>query len=340
MHSHERLRKVMKKLLFFLISIFVGFGLLFWIIRAIGWREIRLVFLTFSGWHGLIILGLTLLMLIVGNWRWKEILKNQGNNLSFLSLFRLYLAGFSILFFAPMIIFGGETFRAYLLKEKYSIPWAKGMASVIVDRIIELTIYILIILTGVIFLFSYRGLPPGYLAMILGGTLVFFIVMIGLFYFKSFKKQSVFKFFGKLFNPKIDDGEPFEVEKEFIKLLKPKKAFFWKIVGLSCLKCGLALARVWFLIVFLGKALGFLPALSVLSFSYLSILVPIPMALGTHEAFQTLTFNGLGLGASFAPVFTMVIRGAELTLALIGVFILFRLGTGLLGTILFRKSES
>jgi len=330
----------MKKLLFFLISIFVGFGLLFWIIRAIGWREIRLVFLTFSGWHGLIILGLTLLMLIVGNWRWKEILKNQGNNLSFLSLFRLYLAGFSILFFAPMIIFGGETFRAYLLKEKYSIPWAKGMASVIVDRIIELTIYILIILTGVIFLFSYRGLPPGYLAMILGGTLVFFIVMIGLFYFKSFKKQSVFKFFGKLFNPKVDDGEPFEVEKEFIKPLKPKKTFFWKIVGLSCLKCGLALARVWFLIVFLGKALGFLPALSVLSFSYLSILVPIPMALGTHEAFQTLTFNGLGLGASFAPVFTMVIRGAELTLALIGVFILFRLGTGLLGTILFRKSES
>jgi len=330
----------MKKFLLFLVSLLIGVILFIWIIQRIGLEEIKLAFFTFSGPDGLAILGLTLLMLIVGNWRWKEILKNQGNNLSFLSLFRLYLAGFSILFFVPMIIFGGETFRAYLLKEKYSIPWNKGMASVIVDRVIELTIYILIILTGVIFLFSYRGLPPGYLAMILGGTITFFTVMIGLFYFKSFKKQSVFKFFGKLFNPKVDDGEPFEVEKEFIKLLKPKKAFFWKIVGLSCLKCGLALARVWFLIVFLGKVIGFLPALSVLSFSYLSILVPIPMALGTHEAFQTLTFYGFGLGASFAPVFTMVIRGAELTLALIGVFILFRLGTGLLGTILFRKSES
>ena len=330
----------MKKFLLFLVSLLIGVILFIWIIQRIGLEEIKLAFFTFSGPDGLAILGLTLLMLIVGNWRWKEILKNQGNNLSFLSLFRLYLAGFSILFFAPMIIFGGETFRAYLLKEKYSIPWNKGMASVIVDRVIELTIYILIILTGVIFLFSYRGLPPGYLAMILGGTLVFFIVMIGLFYFKSFKKQSVFKFFGKLFNPKIDDGEPFEVEKEFIKLLKPKKTFFWKIVGLSCLKCGLALTRAWFLILSLGKVISFLPALSILSFSYLAILIPIPAALGTHEAFQTLTFNNLDLGASIAPVFTMVIRIAELTLALIGAFILFRLGAGLLGSILFRKIEN
>ena len=329
----------MRKFILFLISLVIGFGLLFWIIRAIGWEEIKSAFLTFSGWDGLIILLLTLLMLLVGNWRWKEILKTQGDNLSFLSLFKFYLAGFSIMFFAPMIIFGGETFRAYLLREKYSIPWKKGMASVIVDRVIELTVYVLIILVGVIFLFSYRGLPSGRLAVILGGVLVFFVGGISLFYFKSFKKQSIFKFFGKLFYPEMDDEEPFEVEKEFIKLLKPKKSFFWKIIGLSLLKCGLVLTRAWFLILCLGKVLSFLPALSVLSFSYLALMIPIPAALGTHEAFQTLVFNSLGLGASSAPVFTMVIRGAELTLALVGGFVLFRLGSGILGTLLFKSKK-
>lgn len=330
----------MRKVILFLISLAIGFGLLFWIIRAVGWQEIRLSFLSFSGWHGFIILFLTILMLMVGSWRWKEILKTQGDNISFFSLFKFYLAGFSILFFAPMIIFGGETFRAYLLKEKYSIPWKKGMASVIIDRMIELTIYMLIILVGVVFLFLHQGLPQGQLSMILWGVLVFFIFGISLFYFKSFKKQSFLKFFAKLFNPKIDDGVPLEVEREFIKLLKPKKAFFWKVIGLSCLKCGLVLARAWFLVLCLGKALSFLPALSVLSFSYLAVMIPIPAALGTHEAFQTFVFNSFGLGASFAPVFTMIIRGAELTLALIGLFILFKLGAGILGTILFKKLDN
>ena len=112
------------------------------------------------------------------------------------------------------------------------------------------------------------------------------------------------------------------------------------MIGLSFLKCGLVLTRAWFLVLCLGKALSFLPALSVLSFSYLAIMIPIPSALGTHEAFQTLVFNSLELETSFAPVFTMIIRGAELTLALIGGFLLLKLGAGILGTLLFKKLDN
>ena len=330
----------MRKLLFFLISILIGFGLLFWIIKIVGWEEIKLAFLTFSGWHGLIILILTISTLAIGNWRWKEILKHQGNNISFFSLFRVYLAAFSIMFFTPIVMLGGETFRSYILRKKYSISWNKGIASVFADRIIEITIYLIIILIGVIFLFSSRGLPSGYSAIILGAVLIFLITGISFFYFKTFKKQSIIKFFGRFFNPKLIDEEPFEVEKEIFGLLKPKKAFFWKIIGLSCLKCVLAITRVWFLILFLGRRLSFLSTMSVLGFSYLAAMIPIPTALGVHEAFQTFVFNSLGLEESFAPVFTMIIRGVELLISLIGVFILFRLGAGLLRSILLRKIEN
>ena len=330
----------MKKILLFFISLFVGVVLLIGVVRFVGWEEIKSAFLDFSGWNGFIILFLTFLALIIGNWRWREILKAQGNNIPFLSLFKFYLAGLPLLFFTPMIILGGETFRAYLLKEKYSIPFKKGMASVITDRVTELTLYILIILVGVIFLFLRQGLPSGQMPMVLWGGLAFFIFGISLFYFKSFKKQSFLKFLGRIFNPKIDDGVPFGVENEFIKLLNPKKSLFWKIIGLSVLKCSLIFVQIWFLLFCLGKALSFLPTLSILSFFYLARVIPIPAALGTHEAFQAFAFNSLGLGVSFAPVFTMIIRGAELFLASIGLLIFLKLGAGLMNTIFFRRIES
>ena len=95
--------------------------------------------------------------------------------------------------------------------------------------------------------------------------------------------------------------------------------------------------RTWLLIIFLGKSLGALPALSILGFTYLAAMIPIPTALGSHEAIQTFAFNSLGLGASTATAFTMIIRGAELLIALAGVTILLRLGISLLKNNLFKQ---
>ena len=80
-----------------------------------------------------------------------------------------------------------------------------------------------------------------------------------------------------------------------------------------------------------------MPVLSVLGFSYLAVMIPIPTALGSHEAIQTFAFGALGLGASAATAFTMIIRGAELIISLFGIIILFRLGVILIKNILFKK---
>ncbi len=107
----------------------------------------------------------------------------------------------------------------------------------------------------------------------------------------------------------------------------------WKGVGLSFLRAAVMYVRTWLLIVFLlGKGIGLLPALSILGFSYLAVMIPIPAALGSHEAIQTFAFNSLGLGASSATAFTMIIRGAELIIALAGIMILFKFGIGFIYT--------
>ncbi|MCX6760565.1 MAG: lysylphosphatidylglycerol synthase transmembrane domain-containing protein [Candidatus Nealsonbacteria bacterium] len=322
----------MKKLLLFLVSLLIGLALSFWILETIGWQEIKKAFLVFTGWKGLVILILTFLSMLAGNWKWKEILKSRGVNVPFFELFKSYLAGFSLMFLAPIIFWGGELFRGYVLKEKNSVPWPKGMGSVIIDRILEWTTNLIIIFTGSIFFVFLVDFPPLNLLAIFGGSFLLIFIALGLFYFKCIKKESIIGFF--LRNNK---NQPFETEKEVFDFFDFKKSAIWKGLGISFLKSGITYLRAWVLILFLGKSFGPLESLSILGFSYLAATIPTPTSLGSHEAIQTFAFNSLGIGASTAAAFTMIIRGAELIFALAGIIFFFRLGIGLLKKSLLTK---
>jgi len=319
----------MKKLLLLLISFLIGIGLFFWILEMVGWPAIKRSFLVFTGWQGLVILGLTLLMMMIGTWKWKEILKGNGVKISFKDLLNPYLAGFSVMFLAPALVWGGEIFRSYVLKERYSVPWSKGMASVIIDRILEWTANLAVIFFGGLFFLFSIGFPPLRLGIVFGGVFLIFLFGISFFYFKSVRKESMLFF--------IRNNQPFDTEKEIFKFFKLKNAAMWKGISLALLRAATMYFRTWLLILFLGKSIGALPALSILGFSYLAVMIPIPTALGSHEAIQTFAFNALDLGISTATAFTMIIRGAELIITLAGVAILLRLGIFLLKNTIFKK---
>ncbi|MFH1462694.1 MAG: lysylphosphatidylglycerol synthase transmembrane domain-containing protein [bacterium] len=324
----------MRKIFLFSISLLIGIGLFFWTLKIVGWQEIKSSFLVFTGWKGLAVLGLTLLMMLVGVWKWKEILKGVGVNVSFKGLINPYLAGFSIMFLVPIFLWGGEIFRSYILRERNSAPWPKGMASVIIDRILEWTANLVVIFLGGLFFVSTIGLPSAGLGIIFGGIFLVFLIGIVFFYFKCIKKESIVGFFLR-----GNQGEPLETEKEIFKFFKPNKPQMWKAVSLAFLRAGIMYFRAWLLILFLGKSIGALPVLSILGFSYLSLMIPIPTALGTHEALQTFAFGSLNLSISTATAFTMIIRGAELIVALIGIVFLFRSSVILLKRAFFKKVE-
>ncbi len=329
----------MRKFLFFLISLLVGVVLFIWIGKTVGWQEIKNAFLVFSGWQGVAIFGLSLLIMLIGNWKWQEILKSGGTNVPFFDLLKVYLASFSIRFLAPIVLMAAELFQGYALKEKHFLSWSKAMASVVIDRVSEWTANLAVIFFGTLFLLSRIGLPPVRLLIIFGGVFLFFASGIAYFYFKTLKKESMAKVFGKIFNHRLN-GQPLEVEREIFAFFKLKKIEMWKAFGLSFLRVGIMLIRTWLLIIFLGKNIGALCSLSILGFTYLAIMIPIPTALGTHEAIQTFAFNSLGLSLGAATAFTMIIRGAELLIALAGVIILSRLGIILFKKALFRESKN
>lgn len=329
----------MKKVLLFLISLLLGTGLFVWIGKTVGWGEIKNAFLVFTGWQWVVILGLTALMAFAGTWKWKEILSGEGVKVSFKGLIPPYLAGFSIMFLAPILLWGGEVFRSYYLKEKNSVPWLKGMASVIIDRILEWTTNLVVIFFGILFFLHKISFLPRNLGIIFGTAFLFFAVGIFFFYFKTFKKESMVKVFVKIFNNK-SSSQPLEIEKEIFNFFKLKNVAFWKALLLSFARAVFMYFRTLFLIVFLGKSLGALPVLSILGFTYLAAMIPIPTALGSHEAIQTFAFNSFNLGLPTATAFTMIIRGAELFIALFGVAVLFQFGVRIIKNMLFKKVDN
>jgi len=328
----------MRKALLFLISLSVGIVLLIGVVRFIGWQEVRTAFYIFAGWQGIVIILLTILALFFGMWKWQIILKSQGYQISNKQLAPSYLAGFSLIYLFPMLLFGGEFFKGYVLREKFNIPLRKGMISVVIDKIMEETAFLATVLVGTIFFLFTIGLPPRNIAILIAGVILILTSSFSYLYFKIFKKQSIASFLAKrMESNKFLNGHALEIEKDIFNFFRNRDKAFWGSFGLAFLKVGATWLRTWLLALFLGKSIGALPALSVLGFYYLAIIIPIPAALGTHEIIQTFSFTALGAGAGTAAAFTMIQRGAELILAIAGLLIFGKLGVSLLKAAFFRK---
>jgi len=332
---------MMKKLFLFLTSLIVGIGLFVWIGRTVGWQEIKTAFSIFTGVHGIVIFILTFLIIIIGAWRWQEIFKAQNIRISFFEFFKSFLAGFSVMFLAPVLLWAGEAFRGYVLRKKNKVSWSQVMTSVFIDRVLEWTVNLIVILLGSLYFLYKIGLPSRNLLIIFGGVFLLFFSAISYFYFKVLKKESIINLLFKISGlKKIGKGNALlETEREIFNFFRWENKRLQKTLNLSFLRAGMMLLRAWVLIIFLGKNIGLLSSLSVLGFTYLAAMIPIPAALGSHEAIQSFAFNSLGLNVSLATAFTMIIRATELLFALAGFVIVLKTGVVFVKNLFFKKIE-
>lgn len=312
----------MKKFLLSAFSFLIGIGIFIWVLNFVGWQNIRDSFAVFTGWQGMVILLLTFLIILFGVLEWRIILKGLGVDLSFKDLFEPFIAGFSINYLAPIIVFGQEIFRSYILKKQHSLPWTKGIASSAIDRILDLTAELIFVFFGIISFLFLVGFIPKNLAIYCGGIILFLIIMVSFFYFKIFKKESIIKsFVSPLLSKYQNDKVPLQVEEEVFNFFETEKNYLWQGFFLTFLEKIIKLFRAWILIIFFGQFIGFSPALAILGFSYLIAMIPIPAQLGSQETAQAFIFDSLGLEASRGIAFSMVMKGAELFFVLTGVFI-------------------
>ena len=327
----------MKKFWLFLFSLLIGIFLFSFVLKSVGWSEIKRAFLIFTLWQGIVILILTFGKTLTATLKWREILKSAGVNLPFLTLLNIYLSGSSILYFFPTAILGGEIFQSYVLKSKHSIPWSKGMAASFSDQILDWTTNLVVIFFGIIFFILKIAFLPKKIALISFILFPLALFSISYFYFKAFKKESIVEFIFRHFSRSFKNSQTLEIEKEIFNFFNFKRISFWKAISLAFLEEVFLLLRIWFLVNFFGQNLNFLSTLSILAFFYLAMMIPIPAVLGIQEGVQAFAFDALKLGVGFGTAFALVIRGADLILALIGIFISFKLGSELLKEELLKR---
>ena len=322
----------MKQLVLFLGALGAGVLLFGVLISGVGWNEIWEVLRDFSFSHALFVFLLTLAFLSASVLRWYFILKRQGCAISFGAAWKTYLAGFSLWFFVPMFPFANELLRASLLKERYHVELPKGMASVITDRILEVTSNLLMVLVGGI-IFLLLGDRVSYSSKTIAVMLFvgIWVLLLLLLYMRLFQKRSIVRLFWK------ENGGAQEAEQEVFRFFQVRKATFWEGIGLSLLKGIIGIVRAAVIIFFLGKGIALLPAVTAHAFYYLAVLVPIPAALGSHEVLQTLAFEALGLGAGTGVAFALVVRSIEILFAATGLILLFHFGLRFLLRLMSRK---
>lgn len=320
-----------KKILLFLLSLSVGIALLTWVINSVGWKEISRSFLVFKWWQAVIIVGLTLLRASLAIWKYKEILRASGLEVPVRKIIPPFFSGFPLMFFAPEFLMSGDFLRGYALQKTEDLSWRKTTGAVVVDRMLDWGVSLISIFLGV-FIFLYKiGLPTQIATIILLGILLGLGVGLVFLYLKNFREESILKLFG------IEEGKSVQVEEEVHGVFQSgwRK---WTVMLIPSLLIGLVrLMRVWLLAVFLGEIISVVTALPLLAFFYLGAGVPIPASLGVHETIQTFGFRSLGLAAGSATAFSMILRGAELILALLGVIALIKVGWHIFQTIILDK---
>jgi uncharacterized protein (TIRG00374 family) len=320
----------MKKIIFLSVSLIIGFVLFFVALQKVGIENIVSVLSSFTLSQVFLMLGLFLLGLAIGAWRWKVVLNAQNLSPRFSDIFVAKLIGHSVNYLTPVMFAGGEPFKALILKEKAKIPLDKGLTSVVIEEVIFLSVSFVFAVLGVVLLLAHFTLPI-YFIISLITLIIFCFLILCIFYFKTVNSKSekgFFIFFIEIFRldkvniinsvrPKIN-----EIEQEISYFFREQKYKLIIACVLSVVEILLLVFTYWLIIIFLKNYLSIGEAISINALINLVSIVPIPASLGSFEWTQVFIFSIFGLGAGVGVAFSLIVRCAMLLIAGIGIILL------------------
>ncbi|MDD5555542.1 MAG: lysylphosphatidylglycerol synthase transmembrane domain-containing protein [Candidatus Pacebacteria bacterium] len=330
-----------KPFLLVLFSFILGAVIFVFLGKWIGWEEIGRAFDVFTGWQGLVVVLLTFLIISLGTLRWKTILNREDIKISLFELFKIYLGGYAIMYMFPTVLLAGEVFRVYGLGKKKNLNWSKTASSVIIERILEWTINLSVVILGLSFFLFKKWFWPKELLIVFGGAFLFFSLALVFFYSNLLTKKSIVHLIVKKFSGReISENSSFlEVENMVFNFFRPQNKALYKGFLISLFRAAVMQLRVWLLIWFLGANIGFFNSFAILGFSYVSGMVPIPTSLGSHEAIQAAAFLSIGLTASLAAAFALIIRAAEVLISSFGLIYIIKTGFNLMSNKFFLSKN-
>lgn len=321
----------LKKNLFYIIVVSIGALLFAGTIKKVGFPELLIIIGRLSLMKFSILICLTAFSVFVSVWRWRLLLRTVNCRVSWLTSIRSWLADFAFSYFTPGVAFGGEPLRLRILKdEAKKISWAKGAATVFLDKGLDSTVSLLLIIASVFFLFWHYSLP--FYTRIIFLSLTLILIGIAFFlYFQTFRRRGYFNFLIRILGlqksklwQKIS-GHLSEMEGVIHGFFYQRGSFFWSILSLTLVRYILLIFRAYLIIFFLGAQSHLVTAVVALGITYLISFMPLPGALGGLEFSQSFVFAMLSLGSQTGLAYALISRCFDIILAGIGFGIVFHL---------------
>lgn len=258
--------------------------------------------------------------------RWWWLLRVAGYPIRWGRLTAYRLAAFSVSYFTPGSQFGGEPLQVWALWKQEGVPTADAIASVGLDKLLELVGNFAFLLLGAaafarLGLFSIslrRGLPLGAGALALGAAVYLALVCRGA------SPLSRLRRFPLLSTVARHSGD---AESAATALCRRRSAVAWWGLGLSLPTWAALIAEYALMTHGLGMRLTLAQILVMMTAARLAFLLPLlPGGLGALEGGLALAAGALGYAPATGLALALIIRLRDLTIGAIGLFLAHRLG--------------
>ncbi len=314
----------------FAITLLVGVSLFYFVVKETGIEAIWEGIILFLRPEGLIIIATTFLIVFIGALRWREVIASQGKRVPLLLTIRYLVKGFTVDFLTPFSLFGGEAVRIFLMEK--SLGLKKSATAAAIDKIMDVTMHFFFLVLGIVLFIIHGSEPSGVFLYYAGGVITALFFILFLFYQFALRKKSmigwVFKIFGFSKNYLADNGNGkmvMEIERGIIRFFSFQRKELLKGMALSFLRHLLLAFRVYIILFFLVGQTELGHAFAVYGLTILSMLLPLPAALGGMEAIMALGFGTLGIGLTAGVAYAVTVRSADLIVCALGIILFIRL---------------
>ncbi|MBN2409447.1 MAG: flippase-like domain-containing protein, partial [Candidatus Aminicenantes bacterium] len=297
--------------------------------------------------HLLILFGLRLCYWVLRTAGWRIVVNAYGHPVRFIQLFQARIAGHAISYLTPSSFLGGETVRTLMMK----IPdRKKALASVIVDKTIELLAMLSFLVAGFAIGIFRLAWPPRTIILSFSAVIVAASLVV-VFYLQQ-KKGLLTWIFDTLERIRIrfsfiekNRAKIKETDRLIMSFYKDHKVRFRRVFILYVFLVLFWAGEIHFTILFLGAhGASVLDSFLIVTLGILVFLLPtVPAALGTYELTYLGLFLVFGLGAGLGMAVTLLRRSLALFWAGIGLLAILKSQlekTGKGGLFLYRSQKS
>jgi len=312
-----------KGLLNLIISIIIGLAVFIFFIYKTGPDAIKLIIQNINWIYFSIFILIAFSTYIFTTLRWKIILEGYKKRIPFWTLFKQVLAGYAVSYVTPAARIGGEPVRAYMLNKESGVNIKTGMASIIIDRFVELTGALLLAILGIILLIYFPGVPLS-LKITLSVIVGIGFIILSAFYYRTVTKTHSFSSIFNLFRlhkikklsklTTVIKGIERRMKKFFVK---NKKEFIISNIMHGMYIIAIILEAKFLLLTF-GVNVPFIVVILALNVHGLATLIPVPAALGFLEAGEAGLFKLIGYSSTIGMAFSLMLRIRDILFVSIG----------------------